>query len=345
MELHFKEFILLQERQKIDVVFDEDDINYLKQFPKRHQQKALQARYGKFLCSALDSQGNIRPEWDDRQVLKIKRQGLGRDSWATYEVDTGVSKLMQKLQAQGYDLSQACKTRPDPLGVTGGNTMYDWRNKSSNKEDLSPKVWGGKEDLKPNVWGFSSNWPKKETSTPEEKQDIWNRIADRVQARANHIFQTTLNYFSDPNTAFHINYYYWKEPDKKQQMINGAVEHVKQKIAEDPKIEKQGRISYWISNYINVNFKRGNAKISLIKSAVENGLDLPELFNQGYTINQIIKSIKYGATDVRPGRPLSWKFRNLMKQQGIAPPKRQFRYQLGSEPEPESEPNFLRAVV
>lgn len=98
--MRFKEWLseAVVSRQKIFI--DEADIAYLKQFRLADWSSALFQRYGKLIYDATDH-GELRPDWNDEQVITIKIARATRQ----YTVNTGMKALIQKLKSLGYDLS------------------------------------------------------------------------------------------------------------------------------------------------------------------------------------------------------------------------------------------------
>src|SRR5687767_14775893 len=82
--------------------FDQDDIDYLEQFPPSVWTQALYKRYNQFLIHAIDSSGNLKSDWSDTQNVVISKTGKGSRTFDN--IDTKVSHLVQKMKDLGYNL-------------------------------------------------------------------------------------------------------------------------------------------------------------------------------------------------------------------------------------------------
>jgi hypothetical protein len=294
--LNFKEYLQLDERSReTDVRFDQDDIAYLNQFPTHFQQKALAIRYSELLCSALDKQGNIIPSWDDNRTVTIK----GR----SFNVDTGISKLIDRLSSAGYDLQSACQIGTT-LAKSGANILNKWRSRSGDK-------------FEPGISGFRSNWPQKAIN-----HDMWTQIKDAVIEEGQRNLEIVLKRFSKPTQALYINYLYWSQPEKKQELYDGLIQYMEE-VSKHPNLPhdlttKMGR-SYYIYNFLVSRMQRGYVPVVRIKSAMKVGLDLKQLYASGMKPERMAKVIESGALDKGAGRPASYQFRNRLKASGIDP--------------------------
>ena len=87
------EKVVKDEVRRTPVFMDQDDINYLYQFPPMFWKQALRIRYGELLQQSYETKekGQRIP---DRQDITISLSGGGR---ATFEVETGINNLLDKL--------------------------------------------------------------------------------------------------------------------------------------------------------------------------------------------------------------------------------------------------------
>ena len=85
--------VVKDEVRRTPVFMDQDDIDYLYQFPPMFWKQALMKRYGELLQSAYEAQqkGQKIP---DQQDVTITLSGGGR---ATFSVNTGINELLDKL--------------------------------------------------------------------------------------------------------------------------------------------------------------------------------------------------------------------------------------------------------
>lgn len=85
--------VVKDEVRRTPIFMDQDDINYLYQFPPMFWKQALMKRYGELLQSAYEQQqkGQKVP---DQQEITISLSGGGR---ATFSVNTEINELLDKL--------------------------------------------------------------------------------------------------------------------------------------------------------------------------------------------------------------------------------------------------------
>lgn len=112
-ELNFKQWLnemAMVSRQKITL--DQDDINYLKQFPIGPDwTRALKLRYNDLIYQST-IQGDLRSDWTDQQNITLSGN---RGNKKTYTVNTGMSQLINKLKNYNFDLTGTNSTNKESL--------------------------------------------------------------------------------------------------------------------------------------------------------------------------------------------------------------------------------------
>lgn len=235
--LTFKEFCLISEAITTNdsLEMDQDDINYLNQFPKEYWVDALQFRYNKLLINSLDKDGNLKPGIKNVQLVTIGGRGGGGRGLVgskgvplqNFRVKTGILKLVKKLKAKGYDLSNHDE-------FTGTANSFNFMNFEQARKHLNAwKAHSGGEEL---VAGFSRYAPtkheKKINSLDDKTQEeeIWKQIKASVKEQVESIVDATITSLSNPNHKNHINFYYWNQPENRQSLIDAAINKIKNNL-------------------------------------------------------------------------------------------------------------------
>lgn len=132
------EMAVLGDAAKTPILFDWDDIKYLYQFPPMFWRAALSKRYNEFLLRAkqAEEKGGTFP---DRQQVTFKR---GRGTW-TFNVDTGVNKLLKKLEADRDDEFLSGSELDQRDQYKGGHYGYDISNPTFHPQDEEQNAANG----------------------------------------------------------------------------------------------------------------------------------------------------------------------------------------------------------
>jgi hypothetical protein len=85
--------VVKDEVRRTPIFMDQDDIDYLYQFPPVFWKQALMKRYGELLQKAYETRQNGQ-SISDQQDVTISLSGGGK---ATFSVDTGINSLLDKL--------------------------------------------------------------------------------------------------------------------------------------------------------------------------------------------------------------------------------------------------------
>jgi len=255
------------------IPMDQEDIKYLKQVSREFWKDALKHRYNDFLIKAVEDLEANRPMQD---IQSTTLQGYARRV-INVELNTGMTKLIKKLQRLGFDLSdpqQASSTLGSMHLMNSsqaGNIIKNWIAQNPNGE-LMP--------------GFKQYTPNKLQSQVNSMDDVmaaerkFANIKPQIEQVARKMIDKKLQTLADPNHPYHINYYYWSE--RKDELLQGLFKAVKDNLNEPSE-----RYYNVMANKITSFLQTGHVNKRLLDRAKENGIDVGFLLKKGYTIQQI----------------------------------------------------------
>ena len=121
----------VEEIRKAPIFFDQDDIEYLYQFPPQYWSSALQKRYGILLQKAHEAQQSSS-KFNDIQDVVVSRVKGGKD--IAFRVNTNVNELLDKITSDVDDVKLSQLRLKDPTSGESGRDSYIKHLEEKKKE-------------------------------------------------------------------------------------------------------------------------------------------------------------------------------------------------------------------
>jgi hypothetical protein len=269
------------------IPMDQDDINYLNQFPKHFWINAIKQRYNDLLLQAIN--GGIT---DPVSVtVRTATPGISSGGTQTFNVNARMDKVLKKLKNLGYDLSDP---HPETQTLSNMKLMNREQARTLIKNWLNYSQQQGSRGLMPGFARFTPTKLEKVVQSYDNPQDNearrkWIELQPVVKQEVEHYTKLFIKRLSYPENPLHLNYYYWSErPDE---LIQGASKRIQDNLA-NPKIFDPIIRRNLINNYLSSAGQKGHANRRMLVNAKDKGMDIPGLIKKGYTMNQIASAIK-----------------------------------------------------
>jgi hypothetical protein len=263
------------------IPFDQDDIDYLHQVDSQYWSDALKKRYNDFLMQAAIALQEGHPIQD---IQSTTLQGIGRRGNKHFELNTGMTKLVKKLQDLGFDLSD-----PQPASSTLGSMSL----MSIHTARTLLRHWREQSPVKELLPGFSQYVPNKlqtkmnSMDDPLEAERIFAQIKPDLEQKAQRMIYSKMATLSDPDHPQHINFSYWNE--RKDELLQAALQAVKDNLKDPPS-------RYWklMNDRIGDLLQTGHVSRRKFGTAKQNNIDINDLLRKGHTPQQISTALHTG---------------------------------------------------
>ena len=265
--LSFKQYLEMAVVAKQPVPLDSDDIAYLKQFPQNRWSQALKWRYNDFIFKAVDGMGRIKRGWRDTKPITI----VGK----TYTVDTGMTKVVEKLRQLGYDLrgmNEQTKTslyfRPLTIGSARAKVYQLRINKlAPNTVSFEPN----KMETQRNDPEVTEKWTStKRSDFEKQRPEIEKEVENKVYRAMGNIGQDDYRY---------VNLRWWNRPENIKKLMDTIHERIWLNW-NNPKVHtKEGR-DLFIRNEINKALQGGIVTRRTFDAFKDKGLNLGDTIRQ-----------------------------------------------------------------
>ena len=213
---------------KKKVPIDQDDINYLKQFPMYMPSlssgrpnpaaptghvnawvKALKLRYNDFILDSVGQDGNLKSEWKDIKEISF----LGK----SMTIDTGMAKLIQKLKNLGFDLrGMNSQTRESLYYGLMSPIVADQTIKRLVAADLKPNVVF----TSPNQMQTKRDDIEPDTPKISKAKEEFNKQKPQIENEARQAFEGITKNTKNPNI------FWWRVPEHYNQLIEKMVDKI-----------------------------------------------------------------------------------------------------------------------
>lgn len=141
------------------------------------------------------------------------------------------------------------------------------------------------------AYSIVSLWRQMSTSNPDDT----DRMLTELQLKIEKYLESLLLLLSNPKRTLHLNYYYWKTPDKKAQLVSFGLEYIKRVSSNKPQrlmhiLDNTSLLKRLLSNFFVSKFQNGLVSRKLLKKANINVFDLMQKGWSPYKIAGAIKS-------------------------------------------------------
>ena len=261
--LSFNDFLKIQNEHFIQrghlPLTNDDDGDYLSQFPKAYHTQALLYRYNDALQDAVvanHGQEMISNGWQDTQDIVFKRANTDptKKSQEQFpnmvvkerqvgfaDVRLEIPRLVKKLKKHGFEIKSMRKLTP----VYAHSVMYKWRKEGEKDYDKFKPM---------SIMKAMNNYnPDYETSVDEK----WLRLKDDIVEIATEVCSIEIEKMKDPRHSYHLNYSYWDK--RSDDLIHSSISYVHRRLKDiNEKKDINNQIKKLISTHINSELQRGN---------------------------------------------------------------------------------------
>lgn len=268
------------------IPMDQDDVDYLNQFPKNFWPDAIKQRYNDLLLQAI-----ARGTSDPVNVKVRTARKTGEGGIKQLQINARMDKVLSKLKNLGFDLSD-----PHPETQTLSNMKLMNRDQAQVliKNWLNYSTQAGQEGLVPGYARFTPTRLERGVQSYDDPYDSeakskWATISADVMDMANNLMRTYLKRMSRPEDPYYINSFYWRErPDE---IMQGLIKRIKDNLANPEIMDRKVRYKI-MSNHMHSLSQTGHVSRRMLERAKKEGVDIPKLIKKGYTISQITDAIK-----------------------------------------------------
>lgn len=286
------------------IPMDQDDVNYLNQFPKNFWPDAIKQRYNDLLLQAI-ARGTSDPV--NVKVRTARKGQTGEGGIKQLQINARMDKVLSKLKNLGFDLSDP---HPETQTLSNMKLMNREQARTLIKNWLNYSAQAGQEGLVPGYARFTPTKLERGVQSyddpyDDESRSRWAQISKDVIETAKRLTGLFINKLSRPNDSSHINYYYWRE--RQDEITKELIQRIKDNLA-DPDIMNPKKRYYLMNGQISLFNQTGHVSRRTLARAKKEKVDIPSLIKQGHTMAQITDALNKAYVGGKHGSNSQWSF-------------------------------------